>query len=232
MDEKQKERVNSFDRVRAFAAEHPVEGTPSYGTAVGTLDDVVPRIRAYAGVAVAGRQIRQVETRRQAEMIARIRIQHLRPIVVIARTQLEPDGEKRLPAAFRMPPVNIRATRMLQVCDSVLEAAKPFEAQFVANGLAPDFLAQLLGARDELADALHTRSRLIGTHVGARKGLQVQLARGRVAVDRLDAVVRARFASDPTVLAKWRSAKRVHLVRGSSGPQESSSPSPEMAVAA
>jgi hypothetical protein len=232
MDERQKERVNTFDRVRAFAGEHPVEGTPNYGSAVATLDDVVPRIRAYAGVAMAGRQLRQVESRRQAEMIARIRTQHLRAIVVIARTQLEPDAEKRLPAAFRMPAVGIRATRMLQVCDAVLEAAKPFEAQFVANGLAPDFLAQLQAARDELAEALHTRSRLIGTHVGARKGLQVQFARGRVAVDRLDAVVRARFASDPTVLAKWRSAKRVHRLRGPSDPRELTPTGPEMAVAA
>jgi hypothetical protein len=60
----------------------------------------------------------------------------------------------------------------------------------------------------------------------------VQLARGRVAVDRLDAIVRARFASDPTVLAKWRSAKRVHLLRGASVSREVSPSSPEMAVAA
>jgi hypothetical protein len=232
MDERQKQVLDAFDRVRAFVGEHPVEGTPSYGGAVATLDEVVPQLREYAGLELAGHQLRQVESRRQAEMIARIRTDHLRTIVGIAKTQIEPDAEKRLPAAFRMPSVNIRATRMLQVCDAMVEAAKPFEAQFVSAGLAPDFLAQLQAARDELAAALHGRARQVGTHVGARKGLEVQLGRGRRAVDRLDAVVRTRFASDPTVLAKWRAAKRVHLVRGASVPREVSPSSPEMAVAA
>src|SRR5688572_12012069 len=131
-----------------------------------------------------------------------------------------------------MPSVNIRATRMLQVCDAMAEAAKPFEEQFISAGLAPDFLAQLQAARDELGAALHGRARHVGAHVGARKGLEVQVGRGRRAVDRLDAVVRTRFAADPTVLVKWRAAKRVHRLRSASAPREVTPSSPEMAVAA
>jgi hypothetical protein len=46
--------------------------------------------------------------------------------------------------------------------------------------------------------------------VVARAGLRVELRRGRRAVERLDAGVRASFRGDLMRLTAWRGAKRVH----------------------
>ena len=127
--------------------------------------------------------------------------QHIRPIVSIARGQIEAESDVRLPAALRMPPADLGVTRMLQACDSMLEAAKPFEAALIGAGLPAEFLAQFQSARDELEAILGDRAVMIGSHVAARKGVEVELRRGRRAVGRLDAVVRATFQDNEVVLA-------------------------------
>ena len=121
-----------------------------------------------------------------------------------------------MPAAIKMPRAGIGVTKLLQACDGMIAAARPFEAVFIANGLPADFLARFTAVRDELEGMLGDRAALVGTHVGARAGLQVQIRRGRSAIDRLDAVVRAAFDGDVETLAKWRAAKRVHQLSGPS----------------
>lgn len=106
----------------------------------------------------------------------------MRPIVTIARAQIEPESDVRLPAAFRMPRASWRVTQVLQASDGMLGAAEPFEAVFIAQGLPVDFLARFRQARDELERVVSVRAVLIGTHVGARAGLPVQFRRARRAV--------------------------------------------------
>lgn len=216
---KQKQTLEAFVRVRAFLEEHPLTGPLSYTGARETLDEVVSRLREYAGAQITGRELSRAELRRQEQLIQQLRDRHMRPIVTIARAQIEPESDVRMPAAIRMPRAGIGVTRFLQACDGMIEGARPFEAAFVANGLPADFLARFTAARSELERTLGGRATLVGTHVGARTGLQVQMRRGRRAVDRLDAVVRASFDGDDVTLAKWRSAKRVHLQSGSSAPR-------------
>lgn len=213
---KQKQMLESFVRVRAFVEAHPVAGPLSYGGAPETLDEVVPRLREYAGAQITGRELSRAELRLQEQLAQKLIDRHMRPIVAIARAQIEPESDVRMPAAIRMPRTPIGATRILQASDGMIEAARSFEAAFVANGLPADFLARFTKARNELEGVLGGRATFIGTHVGARTGLQVQMRRGRRAVDRLDAVVRASFDGDKVTLATWRSAKRVHQLPGGS----------------
>ena len=58
------------------------------------------------------------------------------------------------------------------------------------------------------------RATQVGTKMAARAGLQVQLLRGRRAVERLDAIVRAAFRGDVATLTAWRAAKRVQQTPG------------------
>lgn len=214
---RQQQVLESFVRVRAFLDAHPATGPLGYADARATLDDALPRIRAYAGVQVSGRALSSAELRRQAQLITRLRDRHMRPIVTIARAQIEPESDVRLPAALRMPRASWRVTKVLQASDGMLGAARPFEALFIAEGLPVDFLAQFRQTRDALERVVGVRAALIGTHVGARAGLPVQLRRARRAVDRLDAVVRVAFEGDEAVLATWRAAKRMHRRPGGAG---------------
>ena len=183
----QKQTLESFVRVRAFLETNPVAGPLSYTGARETLDEVVRRLREFAGAQITGRELSRAELRLQRQLIQRLLDRHMRPIVAIARAQIDPESDVRMPAA-----------------------ARAFEAAFVANGLPADFLARFTSARNELEGVLGGRAALIGTHVGARTGLRVQVRRGRHAVDRLDAVVRASFDGDEVTLDTWRAAKRVH----------------------
>ena len=211
---RQKQMLETFVRVRAFLEAHPVAGPLSYGGAPETLDEVVPRLREYAGAQITGQALSSAELRLQAKLVQQLRDQHMRPIAAIARAQIEPESDVRLPAAIRMPQTGLSVTMILQACDGMIAAARPFEAAFVANGLPADFLARFTSARNALEGMLGGRATLIGTHVGARVGLQVQIRRGRSAIDRLDAVVRASFDGDEVTLARWRAAKRVHQRAG------------------
>jgi hypothetical protein len=103
-------------------------------------------------------------------------------------------------------------------------AARQFESVFVANGLPADFLAQFENERNALERVMSGRATQVVTHTTARAGLKSQLVRGRRAVERLDAIVRASFRGDITRLSAWRAAKRVHLIAGGAGPRPSESP--------
>ena len=86
---KQKQMVETFVRVRAFVAAHPVTGPLSYGSAPETLDDVVPRVREHAGVQITGRALSSAELRVQAKLVKLLMVRHMRPIAAIARAQID-----------------------------------------------------------------------------------------------------------------------------------------------
>jgi hypothetical protein len=223
----QKQKLQAFVRVQAFVGAHPVVGPLSYTGARETLDDVVRRLNEYAAAQITGRELSRGELRRQRQLTRQLIDRHMRPIVTVARAQVEPESDVRM-AAMRMPNSGIGVTKLLHACDSMIEAARRYEAVFVASGLPADFLARITTARNDLENGLGDRATLVGTHVGARTGLEVQMRRGRRAVDRLDAVVRAAFDSDPVVLARWRTAKRVHRLPMASTEVESA-PVPQAA---
>jgi hypothetical protein len=212
-----KRAMDSFVRVQAFLDAHPVTGRWSYSTARQTLDEVVKRIFEFAGAQVSGQELSRAELRAQREQVRLLVDQHMRPIVTIAQSQIEQSSDVRLSAALRLPKLPTSMVKMLQRCDGMIEAARPFEAVFVTHGLSADFLAQFTAARDELQRALGGRATLIGVHVAARQGLEVEVRRGRLAVARLDAIVRASFGTDTVVLAAWRAAKRLRRQPGGLG---------------
>ncbi|HVH40184.1 MAG TPA: hypothetical protein VM764_09175 [Gemmatimonadaceae bacterium] len=210
----QQQVLESFVRVQAFLEEHPVSGPLNYVSARETLDGVVPRLREFAAEQLTGRALSRAEARLQRQLVRQLVDRHMRPIVSVARAQIEPDSDVRLPRAIRMPNPHLGVTKILQASDSMIEAARAFEAVLVANGLPADFLARFTAARDRLESVLGNRATLVGRHVGAREALRVHLRRGRRAVARLDAVVRASFDGDTVTLARWRVAKRVQRLAG------------------
>ena len=217
METRQRQVIEVCQRVYAFLDEHPATGTLSYGSARAMLDDVMAKVRSLASTEYRGRELSRAETRRQAEQLQVLVDQHIRPIVTIARAQIEPGSDVGLPAALRMPPLPLNPSKAVTVCDGLLEAARPHEALFVANGLPADFLAQLANARNELERVTGGRTSQVGAHKAARSGLPVQMVRGRRALERLDAIVRASYRRDAGVMAAWRGAKRLQKSPGGPG---------------
>ena len=84
--------MDSLVRVRAFLDAYPVTGTLSAASAREMLDDVVQRLRAYAGAQHSGRDMSRMELRRQEDQTALLLDKYIRPIVTIARAQQTPGG--------------------------------------------------------------------------------------------------------------------------------------------
>lgn len=208
--------LDSFGRVLAFLGTNPAPPPATYAGPAETLDEAVRQLRSYAGDQLFGRDLSAGELRRQQQLMKRIVDRHMRPIVTIARAQIEPNSDVRLPRALKLPRSGVGVSRLIDAADAMIKAARQFEATFVANGRPADFIAQFEAAIAELKQVLGVRGTLVGTHVGARKGIYVMLRRGRRAVDRLDAIVRVAFEGNEVVLEKWRVAKRVQAVRGGS----------------
>jgi hypothetical protein len=219
MNSRQKQVMESFLRVRTFLDEHPAPDLQGLASARAMLDDVLQRVRTLGGTYYRGRTLVRAEVQRQRDQVALLLDQHIRPIVTIARAQIAPTSVVGLPAALRMPKLPINATRLLTVCDGLIEAAQPYAAVFVANGLAADFLTQLGAARDELERVMGGRASQVGAHVEARQALKREFVRGRRAVERLDALMRGAFRVQPATLSAWRSAKRVTETPGGAAPR-------------
>ena len=185
---KQKQVLESYVRVRTFLEDHPATGWLTYRGAEETLDEVLQRAFTQAGTQLSGPALGRGEARRQRQLMGRIRDRHMRPLVTIARAQIEPDADVRLPAAFRMPYARLGVTRFLQACDGMLEAAVPFEAALIEEGLPSDFLVRFMEAREELDRTQSRRAECTTSHVGARVGLAVELRRGRHFAQWLDQV--------------------------------------------
>ncbi len=214
METRQRQVMEAFTRVRLFTDEHPVTGALTYASARDMLDDVLQRMRALATAQLRGRELSRAERRRQQDQVSALLDGYIRPIVTIARAQIAPGSDVGLPAALRMPKLPIRPTALLEFCDHMIAAAREHEAVFVANGLPADFLEQFAAAREALVRVTAERVSQVGAHVAARAALRVQLTRGRRAVERLDAIVRASFRADPATLDAWRIAKRVQALPG------------------
>ena len=211
---KQKQVLESFVRVRTFLDDHPATGWLTYRGARETLHEVLQRASAHAGTQLSGSALHRGESRHQRQLMVRMRDRHMRPIVTIARAQIEPDSDVRMPVALRLPMCRLGVTMFLHACEGMMEVAERFEEALIAHGLPSDFLARFRAAREELDRTRTRRAEHTSSHVGARVGLAVELRRGRRAVDRLDAVVRVAFEGDEGVLAVWRSAKRVRQLPG------------------
>ena len=213
---KQKQVIESFARVQAFLAAHPAPPPASYAGPAEVLEESVRQLRSYAGDQVYGVHLSAAEVRRQRQLMQRLVDRHMRPIVTIARAQIEANSDVRLPEAVQLPKAGIGVIKLLAAAEAMINTAREFEPVLISNGRPADFIAQFAAAIAEVDQVLGVRGTLAGRQIGAKKGIYVMLRRGRRAVDRLDSVVRVAFEGNEVAMEKWRVAKRVQAIRGGS----------------
>jgi hypothetical protein len=215
METRQKQSIESYQRVQAFVADNPLPPPGSYGEPKTLLDDVVSRLTAHSNEQVTG--VRLGKAARQTEQTLRKVLceQHLRPINKIAGAVLR--NVPGLDKALKMPRPQITTTRLIAVAGAFRAAATQHDQAFVRNGRAADFVAQLDAATEALRQAQLSKARNLGKSIGARNGMSAEIVRGNDAVQLLDAIVTTGFAGNKEVLGKWRSAKRIRAAAGGGG---------------
>ena len=213
MNAQQRAAVRSFRRVQEFLASLPATETPiNLGKPAGALNEVVSSLSQQALDQEAGDRLTQAETKRQRALREELWSKHMLPVAQIAREELVPGMEKEL----KMPRRRADNDALVAAAAAMAEAAAKHETVFVENGRPADFLVGLHEATKALSDALGARVLNARRRVTATKGLEEQLKRGRSAVRRLNANLKAALASRPELLAAWDNARRVQSVTGGS----------------
>ena len=139
----------------------------------------------------------------------------IKELQVIRRTAraLSVDAPHLL-GAFQMP----RAPRdltLVAVARAVAAHAARLEREFIAHALPDTFIADLNRLIDNFEQAIGRKHLLSGDNTEARVGIQLAVARGFLAVRRLDAIVLNHLRGDSQALAAWRRARFVERSPGS-----------------
>jgi len=152
---------------------------------------------------------------------------HMLPITRIAAADL-PDTPELHP--LRMPRSDASVQRLAAAAYGMADTAQKYADIFTRASLPADFAAQLTAAADAMIASIGDRTKSRLAHRGATEGLKNSLAAGRRIVGVLDALVRSRLQDQPSLVASWKTAKRV--TRVPSRPITDITPAPVAPVAA
>src|SRR5688572_7902827 len=212
---REKQQAQAYQRAQDFLAANPPPESAAYAAQKKVLDDVVAKLNDYATDQGAAQRLSRASTRGQAALRRKLRSEHLGPIAQIARAMLR--DVPGIEAALVLPSWNLKTHNMVRAAGGFRKVAAEYESVFVEAGRPQDFLAQLDGAIAALNGSGLGQARSLGSHVGAKRGIEDQLRRGRKAVELLDAMVKAAFADQPVLLARWATARRVKATSGGVG---------------
>ena len=227
MDAKQKRAIEMFARVDSYITGHPAPVGTSFDPAAQNLSDVVARLGGGAAGQSQGKRQTQATGRKLEAQVRSLRGNHLRPIVTIAKANVE--GHPGIERAVRLPPNSLSVTKLLAEAQAIHDAAALYPPVFVDNGRPADFLEQLQGAIDAIRTSTLDRGRNLGLQVGSRAGIDQQIRRGRRVLNVLDALVRSAFGNDDRAMAEWALARRLS---GVPAPKASSATPPATATPA
>jgi hypothetical protein len=210
MNDSENRRREMFARVQDFFAAHVNDfAANSLGKELSTtLATIVTELNGHASAEASGvGSARQgTSTRAQARGALRDDLE------AINRTARAMAGEvSGIDDKFRIPaPGNDQ--RLLTAARAFATDAAPLSAQFIAHELPADFLADLNADIAALEAAISDQSSGVGDHVAASAAIDSAIDRGVEVVRKLDAIVRNKYANNPSVLAEWTSAS--HTERG------------------
>ncbi|HET6407264.1 MAG TPA: hypothetical protein VFG14_05240, partial [Chthoniobacteraceae bacterium] len=93
-----------------------------------------------------------------------------------------------------------------------VEAVTPIKAAFIERMMPADFDQSLQRLIDDFVRARERKHTGRADQVGGTAGLSAAIRRGRRLARELDAIMKAAYANDPSLLAAWKSAVRVQRV--------------------
>lgn len=141
------------------------------------------------------------ETQRYHALRKVLIVEHIEPVVLVARLRLRETPEL---APFTMPRGNPSAVKLAAFAQGMAKAAKPYADVFVAAGLESDFDTRLTEAAEAMVDSsvqrrMQKAGRTMSTH-GIDGGLRTATDILRL----LTVFVRRDAADHTTVLEEWR----------------------------
>jgi hypothetical protein len=212
MKQEQQRQLDSLRRVQDYLNVHAAE----LGSAVSAgvkqqLDDAIAQLDTFDNAQGSTKlELDGLISRRRA-LEVELRHKHMTPIAGFARARLQgvPDFAALTSAGRKLGP-----SRLVAAARAMATAAMPHLDALVSGGFPPDTITQLVAAADAVSSTMTERASTHVRRVGATKGIEEQLRRGREAVAVLRAVVGKQAAGDLVMLAGWRVAHRVTAKSG------------------
>jgi hypothetical protein len=210
-----KRRLEAFDRIVDFGANHTL--TPALALATelyAQVGTIATDIRTHEGAQRSGRgdYLGGTDHRKQAREAV---LAKMRPINRIARA-LDREQYPEARAQFKMPSRG-GYEGIIGQAEAFMTALTTMKAVFVAHGLAADFDEQLQSAKEELIAATDLKNNGRIAVSSNTAGLLAKSKEGMKVVRQLDGIMRAKYESDPALLAGWKSACRVEKAARRSG---------------
>jgi len=170
------------------------------------LDQVVEDMRVNEAAQASNTLNAKSQTAAQAALCSKLVTDHMRPVALIAAAHLRDVPEFE---ALKVPNVDVKAAVLVQDANAMAEAAKPYQAVFVANGRPETFVDDLVAAAAAVRASIDARGKSIAAKAAARDGLTATATRAHAVLRFLDAQVKSAAANDPKILGAWKSAKRI-----------------------
>jgi len=215
MQHRTKQVLQTLRRAHAFLVGREYRAALSDLTSyVEALATLVERLEQHAGEQDGRARSARAATDTKRELARALRQEYLRPIAHVARHLFDHDANLR--NTFALPRTR-DGEGLLQAANAIAERAGEHRAQFIASGLAPDFVERLRDAIAALRTTIVARGLDLGRRSAATAGLLQDLARGRRMIRLLDLMIAPRLANQRDELAEWRSVTRFVRRRSAEG---------------
>jgi hypothetical protein len=224
MKENQERQADALRRVQGFILTHAavlggiasLEGRTQVDEALAAIDGLTNNQQS-ATRFIAG------QLNRQQTLMQKLVQEHLVPVARFARAKLSgvPDFKALTPALNQN-----RIALLLVSAKATATAVEKYAADYVTGGFPADQAQQINGLVDEIMKSQAERAKLRGGRVNATREIAAGMKKGMLGVRHLDAVIIKQFASNPGLLAEWRSASRVWEKTGVSRKPSSVAPKP------
>ena len=207
MQQQEQRKLDSLRRVQDFLDAH-ADAVGALRNSEGRvqLDEAVASLTAHnADQAATDLALAGAKEKQQA-LASELQSKHMVSIAQFARAKLRgvPDF-----AALAKSGFGLRLKALIHAARAMATAAAPQRDAFVSAGFPPDAIAELGAVASALEATMTDRANAKVRRVGATKGIEEAVKRGREAVAMLNAVIGRQFAGDATFLAGWRAARRV-----------------------
>jgi len=192
--------------VKQFGIDHPVTPANAGVTALQTsIAAVLTQIDTHSGDQDTGRGLASGGVR-ECQRIAKDLRALMRHISDIGKT-LDPDAFPGIAQQLRMPgnSYQVLETR----ARAFLEVVTPIKAAFVDRMMPATFDEDLQDLIDEFAEARQRKHTGRAEQVGGTAGVGDAVRRGMRLARQLDAILKVAYATNPSLLAAWKSALKV-----------------------
>ena len=176
------------------------------------LDGMVIELEGHVGAQSSSALASKGATQKHQSLRVALLRDHMAKIAAIAAAELPKVPELEV---LKMPKGGTPSVERLRAAAlGMAKAAAPYADVFVKAALPADFIDQLVTAANATIGSVGTRKQNRAAGAGATKGLKTTLSSARKSVRALDALVKSEFRDDPSMLAAWRTAKRVEKFTG------------------